>query len=156
MEILTIAAIKTELKHKTPKELQELCIRLAKLKAENKELLTYALEFQHREDDFVQDCKREVSAMFLQVNAGSHYLAKKSIRKIARMVTKYSKLSSYPETSVKLWIHFCIGMKEMKLNYKESPVLINLYNIQIKKIKKLISQLHEDLQYDYSLILEEL
>ena len=39
---------------------------------------------------------------------------------------------------------------------KKSPRLQNTYNRQIKLVKKVLATLHEDLQYDYNLTLEEL
>ena len=42
------------------------------------------------------------------------------------------------------------------INYKKYPVLLNIYERQILKIKKAISTLHTDLQCDYEKELEEI
>ncbi|MGB3948781.1 MAG: hypothetical protein WBM13_12410 [Bacteroidia bacterium] len=39
---------------------------------------------------------------------------------------------------------------------KSNTVLLNIYQREVEKIKKTISQLHEDLQYDYAKELEQL
>jgi DNA-binding transcriptional MerR regulator len=46
-------------------------------------------------------------------------------------------------------LHFCRCLKESGLPFHESQQLLNLYDQQLKKITKLISAMHEDLQNDY-------
>jgi len=43
MKAVTIKELKDELANLSPKEIRELCLRLARFKKENKELLTYLL-----------------------------------------------------------------------------------------------------------------
>jgi hypothetical protein len=47
-------------------------------------------------------------------------------------------------------------MNDLKPSIHRNTTLCNLYERQIISIKKKISVLHEDLQYDYNLQLEEL
>ena len=43
MKAATVSQLKKELQHRNPDELLQLCLRLARFKLENKELLTYLL-----------------------------------------------------------------------------------------------------------------
>jgi hypothetical protein len=57
---------------------------------------------------------------------------------------------------VALLIYFCQKMKESGIRIQKMPVLQNLYLQQVKKINTALTQLHEDLQYDYQRDLEGL
>jgi len=46
-------------------------------------------------------------------------------------------------------MHFCKRLKDSGISMNKSIALSNIYIRQIQKIKKAISTLHEDLQYDY-------
>ena len=59
MKAVTIKELKEELINCTPKELRELCLRLARFKKENKELLTYLL-FESDEALFIESVKRKL------------------------------------------------------------------------------------------------
>ena len=50
----------------------------------------------------------------------------------------------------------CTKVKTARIAIDTSVVLSNLYNREIEKIKTTLSKLHEDLQYDHKLELEEL
>ena len=54
MKAATIHEIKQELVTLKPAALSELCLRLAKFKKENKELLTYLLFEAHNETEYVK------------------------------------------------------------------------------------------------------
>ncbi|CAH8286432.1 conserved hypothetical protein [Mariniflexile fucanivorans] len=53
-------------------------------------------------------------------------------------------------------MYFCQKLKDFSPSIKYSTQLQNMYNRQVLLIKKLVSTLHEDLQYDYNLMLESL
>ena len=40
-------------------------------------------------------------------------------------------------------------MKELNISIDKNPVLLNMYQNQMKNINKALTGLHEDLQYDY-------
>ena len=130
-------------------ELVRLCIKLARYKKENKELLNYLLFETGDEERYINSIKEEVEKEFKAINKSSLYLAKKTIRRILRLVKKYSKYSGHKETELELLIFFCQQLKETKLPIKDSKVLTNLYQRQIQTAKKALSTLHEDLQFDF-------
>lgn len=156
MKSATLAEIKKELSTlKTPR-LVELCLQLAKYKADNKELLTYLLYESEDEEAYRRGIISDMDLMFEEVNTSNVYYAKKGFRKILRTITKYIKYSGNKETEITLLTHFCESMKNSGVPIFKNSVLTNLFDGQVKKIKKAISSLHEDLQFDYASQLEGL
>lgn len=156
MKAFTLHEIKHELSSLNPAELHALCIRLARYKKENKELLSYLLFEAHDEQAYMQGIRLEMDQLFEDINSSNLYLVKKSLRKILRLVNKYSKYSGQATTHIELLIYYCSKIKASGFAIEKSPVLLNLYRNQLSKINKLLSGLHEDLQYDYSRMLDEL
>jgi DNA polymerase III gamma/tau subunit len=156
MKAATVKEIKTELNNRSQKELLELCMHLSKFKKENKELLTYLLYEASNETAFIENVKREIEYEFEQINKTNYYFIKKSVRKILRTIKKYIRYSKKKETEVELLIYFCAELIKMKPSIKNNTVLNNLYKRQIASIKKTIATLHEDLQYDYEIELDEI
>ena len=155
MKIASIAVIKRELKERSHEELIDMCLRVAKFKKDNKELLNYLLFEAYDEENFKEVLKSEIELEFAHLNASSVYLAKKSIRRILRIVTKHIKYSGSKQTEVELLIFFCQQMRQLRLPFHESKVLINLYNRQLLNIQKAMNALDEDLRFDYQAEEEE-
>ena len=156
MKAVTIRELKEELLNYTPKELRELCLRLARFKKENKELLTYLLFESADEALFIESVKMEVDEQFKLINRKSYYLIKKSIRKILRTIKKYSRYSQKKETEVEFLIYVCTKLRKFTPSIQRNTGLLNLYNKQLVNIRKKITFLHEDLQFDYGTELNEL
>ena len=156
METASIKALKDELKHQSSAELLELCLKLIRFKKENKELLTYLLFEAHDEARYIESIKNEMDTLFEGINTKSYFFIRKSVRKILTNTKKYIRFSKKKETEVVLLIYFCKKLKSMKPLIKRSPRLQNILTTQVKLIEKLLLKLHEDLQYDYQLQLDEL
>ncbi|MFK7797300.1 MAG: hypothetical protein AB8E82_07575 [Aureispira sp.] len=156
MEIAGIREIRATLKEQSPQELLELCLKMAKYKKENKEYLTYLLYEANHETGYIESIKRQVTAQFEDINRASFYQIKKSVRKILRLVIKYIRYSKKKDTEVQLRLFFCQQLIEMQPSIKRSTVLKNIYYQQLKVTRKAISKLHEDLQYDYEMEIEDL
>jgi hypothetical protein len=149
MKAVSIKELKEELTNYTPKELRDLCLRLARFKKENKELLTYLMFESSDEVLYIKGIKREVDEQFELINRKSQYLIKKSFRKILRTLRKYARYSSRKETEVELLVYFCSKLRKFNPSIKKNTGLENFYNKQIEAIRKKITLLHEDLQFDY-------
>ena len=156
MKAATVRQLKVELKDQTQDELIELCLRLSKFKKENKELLTYLLFESHNEAEYINQIKTEISEQFTTINTKSYFYITKSVRKILRQLKIYVRYSGKKETEVELLLFFCTKLKAFRPSINRNTTLTNLYDRQIASIKKSISTLHEDLQYDYELELEQL
>ena len=150
MQTASISEIRKELNNLPAEALRTMCLRLAAYKKDNKELLTYLLFEADNEQAFVRNVKEEVSGLVEGMNKSSLYLAKKTIRKILRVVNRSIAYSQNAETKVELLIFFCESIKRTGLPIHESPVLLNLYRRQQDAISKALAQLHEDLRFDYS------
>jgi hypothetical protein len=149
MYTASIAEIKRELKERSQIELINYCLRLAKFKKDNKELLHYLLFEAIDEENYKAELKEEIEAQFSEINLDSVYYAKKNIRRILRQVTKHIRYSGIKETEIELLICFCQNFRRLPLPFHESRVLINLYDRQIKNITKALNTLDEDLRLDY-------
>ena len=149
MKAATIHELKNELTELPADRLAELCIRLAKFKKENKELLTYLLFESFDEQAYVENIKTAIRDEFDAINRSSLYFVKKSLRKILRTINKYIRYTGSAETEVKLLLFFCNTLKDSGIPIKRNAVIQNIYDNQLKKIAKAIASMHEDLQYEY-------
>jgi hypothetical protein len=156
MKTATIQELKQELQENSQQKLLALCLRLAKFKKENKELLTYLLFEAHDEEAYIASVKELIDEGFTELPKANPYLTKKSLRKTLRITNKYIKYAGSKQVEVSLLIYFCQEMKKLNNHIKKSTVLQNLYLMQIKKINTALDLLHEDLQYDYRRELDEL
>jgi hypothetical protein len=156
MKTATLSELKKELNTISPKQLLNLCMRLAKYKKDNKELLTYLLFEAENEQAYVKGIKLQMDEQFSEMNKSNNYLAKKGLRKILRSTNKFIKYSDSKETEAELLLYFCSKVKKSGIRIDSNTVLNNLYQQQLKKIDKVLSSLHEDLQYDYKKELERL
>lgn len=150
MTSASLGEIKKELKHTDPDVLQVLCLRLAKHKKENKELLNYLLFEAGNETGYIRQVKEEMDTLFTEVENRNLYIAKKILRKILRFANRQIRYSGIPQTELELRIYFCEKVKEARLPLTAGTVLFNLYQQQVKKIDKVLLSLEEDLQSDYT------
>lgn len=153
MKASTIQQIKQELATLKPAQLNAICLRLAKFKKENKELLTYLLFEASDEAAYLQSVKAELEEQFAAINTSSVYFIKKSLRKVLRTINRYSKYSDETATEIELRLYFCEELKARGWSptgrASKNKVLDNIYEGQVKKVQTLVATLHEDLQYDY-------
>jgi hypothetical protein len=157
MKAASLHELKQELAHLPPKELVELCLRLGRFKKENKELLTYLLFEASDERAFITSVKSFIDIEFGAIPLDNNlYLIKKSLRKILRTLSKYIRFTGSKTVEVELLIHYCALIHQSTIPIHKSTALTNLYDMQLKKIRKALSTLHEDLQYDYNRAMEEL
>jgi len=149
MKAASINEIKQELTAISPATLLSLCIRLAKYKKENKELLSYLLFEAHDETAYIENVKQQMEDQFGEINLTNVYFIKKSLRKILRLSGKHIRYTASKQAEVELLLHFCSLIKTSSIPIQRNALLKNLYQFQLKKIGKVIAILHEDLQYDY-------
>jgi hypothetical protein len=156
MKAASIQEIKQELQALPPSRLTELCLRLARFKKDNKELLTYLLFEASNETTYIESIKKEIDGEFEGLPKPNLYLTKKSLRKVLRSTAKQIRYTASPQTEVELLTYFLRKIRQSGIPYKDSPVLVNLYKQQLKKIRTVIDSLHEDLQHDYRRALQGL
>jgi len=156
MKAYPLKDIKQELNDLSQVELKELCLRLARFKKENKELLSYLLFSANKESEYIEDVKLYIDEQSELINTKSFFFIKKSMRKILTQIKKHIRYSKKKETEIELLLYFCKKQKAFLPSIRNSTQLQNMHNRQLVLIKKSILTLHEDLQYDYNLMLDEL
>lgn len=149
MKAASAQEIKSALKNLDEKALMELCLRLARYKKENKELLTFLLFEADDLSAYTQSVSEEIDIIFETVNTKTPYFAKKGLRKALRTANKYIRYAGSKTVEVELLLHYCTRFKSLDMNWQKSTTLSKIYDSQLKKIKLAIDALHEDLQYDY-------
>lgn len=155
MRAASIHDLKTELTGQSQKQLLNLCLRLAKFKKENKELLTYLLFESGDEEGYIESVRLELDDLFQPLPHPNAYLTKKTLRKILRVIARYSRYSNLVQTEIEMRIYFLDSIKKKEIKVAGSQALINIYAQQVKKISSLIDSLHEDLQFDYTRRLQD-
>ena len=146
----SLKEIKEELSLLKPAQLMAVCLKLARYKKENKEMLTYLLFEADNETAYIQKIKNYLDAQFNALNKSTIYKEKKALQKILRSLNKWIKHSGSKQTEVELRIFFCQKIKSAGIPLHLNKVLGNLYQRQIVKINIAMTALHEDLQYDYN------
>jgi hypothetical protein len=148
MKAASVNELKKELESKNHIELLSFCMRLARFKKENKELLTFLLFEADDIITYVENVKEEITGLFNEINSSNIYYIKKGVRKILRYLNKYIKFSSSKQAEAEIRIHFCNCMIQFSTSLKKSNQLLNMYKGQLKKIDETLATLHADLQYD--------
>lgn len=149
MNAASINEIKSALKNLSEEELLAICLRLARFKKDNKELLSFLLFEEDQLPVYIGAVKEQMDLDFAAMNKTNVYLAKKTIRKVLRFANKHIRYTKSPEAEIEVLLHFCTSLKALQPSLMKSPALANLYNNQIKKIRAAVADLHEDLQHDY-------
>lgn len=149
MKAVTVKEISGELQNLSPKELRDLCLRLARFKKENKELLTYLLFEASDEAGYIESVKQEIDLQFGKVDRKSYYFIKKGLRRILLNTRKFIRYSHNKKTEIDLLIYYCVKLKKFNPSIQRNTALRNLYLKQVAEIRQKLGFLHEDLQYDY-------
>jgi hypothetical protein len=149
MKAASLSELKTALQLITPKEVVDVCLRMVRARKENKELLSYLLFEANDEAGYIKDVKLEIEEQFKKVSRRSLYTSKIEVRKILKYTYQQVKYSGQKRTEIELLIHFCKELKTSGISLHNHPVLLNIFLRQVQKIKKILSTLHEDLQFDY-------
>lgn len=140
--------IKKELLSRSVQELTDICLRLAKYKKENKELLNYLLYDAAEPLEYANQVKLFLEEEFKNLQK-HYYYSTKSLRKIIRLINRHAKYTASKQVELELALWFCDNFllyADLRTSHKP---LQGLLTRQFEKISKLIPKLHEDLQFDY-------
>ena len=156
MNVAPLSKIKKELELYYPSVLQQLLVRLMKYKKENKELINYLIYMADDEPQFLKEIKLEMDAEFAEIKKSHWFAAKKRIQKTVRTNSKYIRFSADERTETEIRLYFCKKMRELPQTLLKQRVIAAIFIRQLDYLRKSISQLHEDLQYDYNAELEKI
>ena len=155
MKNASSAEIKKDLLQLSVADLTQICIRIARFKKENKELLNFLLYELDNETKYIEDVKNEIDLYFVDLDETRYRNLVKQIRKGIRLVLKFIKFSGSKNVEVAVLIHLLLRLKPYS-NRKEGVVIQNMYKTQLNKILNTMLKLEEDLQFDYKKEIEEL
>jgi DNA polymerase III gamma/tau subunit len=143
-----LSDIKKELLAQDAKQLSEICLRMAKYKKENKELLNYLLFNADDPMEYAEELKRSLQLEFVALQK-HYYYSLKTLRKILRVMNRHIKFTASKQVEVEMLLWFCknfIAHADTRSSHKP---LTALFIRQMEKISKTLVKLHEDLQFDY-------
>lgn len=142
MKAASIAELKKGLVRLDHGELLDACLRLARFKKDNKELLTYLLFLAEDEQAFANSICKEIDEQF-SLTPNAH---KKTLRKVIRWINKCMRFTKVKDTEIQVRLHFCRSLRSSKTPIRTSKVVVNMYNGQLKKVRTIIAKLHEDIR----------
>jgi hypothetical protein len=143
-----LAELKKELNFLQAPELKELCLRLAKHKTENKELLHFLLFYANKKEDYVEDVKALIVNEFDHLHP-SVYSATKQIRKLLRLVNKHIKFIATKHLEAEIVLAFCKEFIEHPIITINQKATIGILISQLKRLIRVIPKLEDDFQFDY-------
>lgn len=149
MKVAPLSELKHELADLSKGELLALCLRLARFKKDNKELLTYLVFEAADLEAYIAGIDEFMTHEFSLINYSQSYFAKKSLRRLLRLVNKYIRYTGSRQAEAGLLIRFCELLKNSGISFKKNTQIQKMYSAQLLKIDKAIATLHPDLGYDY-------
>ncbi|MAJ31248.1 MAG: hypothetical protein CMC18_01145 [Flavobacteriaceae bacterium] len=155
MDTASIKQLKDTLSTLGREELIGLLLRMVKFKKENKELLTFLLFEVDDLDTYVYEITLEIKEEFENYRLKTAYYKRKGCRRILRVLKKYIKYAADKEVEVRLLLAYVSIAADFE-TYINDRVIQKIAFRQLLLAEKSILKLHEDLQYEYKLELEEL
>lgn len=150
-----LSDLKKELLELSKPELIQLCLRVAKLKRENKELLAYLIFDSGDPLFYAQKLKPEIKEVFEQPFQHAYYLTK-SMRKAMRLITKYYRFTSNKQGETELLIYL---VEEFYLSWRNEYRYQALGKVIFRCLEKAQSNLKkidEDFRADFEDPINEL
>lgn len=156
MKAAKLIVLKSAVFSLSTKETQELILKLARFKVENKEYLTYLLFESYNEEEFVAKTKDWLNDKFNEINFNYYYTARKSIRKILKELKKLIRFSKINTTEIELLLNFCLLLKTKTNKLFYQSFISNMYSTQLKIARRKWLGLHPDFQIDFESLFEQL
>lgn len=147
--------IKKELLTLDLKELVEICLRTAKYKKENKELLNYLLFYADDALQYAELIKSSLEPEFKTLQKHNYYSVK-TLRKILRAMNRHIKFTGSKQVEVEMALWFCRNFLQFADTTSSHKPLKALFFRQMERAFKSLPKLHEDLQFDYQQEFESL
>ena len=155
MDTASIKQLKDTLSTLGREALIGLLLRMVKFKKENKELLTFLLFEADDLDAYVHEITLLIKDEFENYRLKTAYYKRKGCRRVLRMLKKYIKYAADKEVEVRLLLAY-VSMVAKSKPFINDRVIQKIALRQLLLAEKSIVKLHEDLQYEYKLELQEL
>lgn len=150
-----LSDIKKELSGLDKAELILLCIRMAKLKKENKEFLSFLISDSDDPQYYAEKLKPELDAVW-QEPFRSVWALNKSLRKSLRLISKYRRFTAHLRGELELMIYFQQGFFEHWKHGFNNRRFESMSDQNLRKIHKLLSQIDEEFRADYQPQIDDL
>jgi hypothetical protein len=150
-----LSDLKKELLELNKPELIQLCLRVAKLKRENKELLAYLIFDADDPLFYAQKLKPEIKEVFEQPFQHAYYLTK-SIRKVMRLITKYYRFTSNKQGETDLLIYLVEEFHQSWRHEYRYQALGKVIFRCLEKAQTNLKKIDEDFRADFEQPLAEL
>ena len=144
-----LTVIKKELSGLSVQQLTDICLRLAKYKKDNKELLNYLLFDADDPLAYAEQVKEFLAEEFKSLPR-HYYQSSKTLRKILRLMNRHAKYTASKQVEIELLLWFCTNFSRYADISSSHKPLQAIFIRQLDKIKALLPKLHEDLQFDYT------
>ena len=154
MKPASIATIKKTLKDLSKEELTTLVLKLGTLKVDNKAMLSYLLYYENDKATYLKEVQQYIINNFAALNQDSSFYVRKGLRKIEREINKQIKYVKDKNFEVELLL--CYLQAFTTLDNIHQHKLNTIFERVMLKTKTKINALHEDLQYDFNKVLNEL
>ena len=149
MDKCSIASIRKELKNLEREELVLVCLRLARYKKDNKELVSF-LVFQRNEEEFILEVKTEIHFEFTGLKLLSAFQQKKILQKSIRKINKYSKFCLSKTFDLVMFMFICQSLRDSGISLYSHTFAGTIYKKILLKASKIHSTLHEEIQGDFN------
>jgi hypothetical protein len=151
---LKLNELKRELEELPNPQVVQLCLRLAKLKVENKELLHYLLFYADDSMAYADLMKPDILDAFQQPFVNAYTLAKR-LRKSMRIIAKYIRFTGNRAGECELLLALVDAYLDNYRYEYRNAALARVILRCLKKTRDNIAKLHEDIQADYSGLYDE-
>ena len=155
MHLFSLQEQKKELHQLSKTELEAICLRFARFKKENKELLEFVLFHQGDPQAYADALKTDLADVFKSLT-GANYSDAKKLRKITKALNKHAKYMQNPTLEADLWIWFCYTYCYSLAAKSTAQVIRNFFAKAVIKVEKIQYKLHEDLAFDVAQELEKI
>lgn len=150
-----LSDLKKELLELSKPELIQLCLRVARLKRENKELLAYLIYDVDDPIFYAQKLKPEIKEVFNQPFQHAYYLTK-SIRKALRLIAKYYRFTSNKQGETELLIYLVEEFHQSwRYEYRYQALGKIIFRC-LEKAEANLCKIEEDFKADFEQPISEL
>jgi membrane-anchored protein YejM (alkaline phosphatase superfamily) len=151
MNVLSLSEIRKNLKHLSDEELCVILTKLAKFKKVNKEYVSFLLLNESNEDLYVEEVKEHLLELLENLNQSSIQYAKKTLRKVLKILRQCAAFSEKDVTQLDLSIFFCHELNKLQRSIRNHSIVQGMYNREITRMDKVLKAMHEDLVSDYQI-----
>jgi hypothetical protein len=140
--------LKKEVQSLPQPEVVRLLLRLARLKAENKEMLHYMLYYESDSLAYAETMKPEILLPFSEPFVNTWQMAKK-LRKSLRLIAKYTRFTSNRAGESELLLSMVEQyLEQYRFEFRQSA-LAKIMVRCLKRIHDNFDRIHEDFRADY-------